>query len=155
VGHGGGLSLWNIRSGRKLHEFTAVTAAVTALEPSPALDVVAVGMSDGRIVLLNLKFDRAIFEFKQERVAVTALSFRTDASALDTPMLASGAADGQVCLAMTVQSVTVQGAQSVTWWGIQKLLIHSGKTTIFPSRRLSRHAHARLGGRGWRCVGSC
>jgi hypothetical protein len=73
-----------------------LAGAVTALEPSPALDVVAVGMADGRIVLLNLKFDKAIFGFKQERVVVTALSFRTDASALDTPMLASGAADGQV-----------------------------------------------------------
>lgn len=35
--------------------------------------------------------------FKQE-VAVTSLSFRTDAAAAELPLLASGGGDGRVCL---------------------------------------------------------
>ena len=100
--------------------------AVTALEQSPALDVVAVGFADGVIALLHLKQDVKLFQFRAGApnisssgglgsssggVAVTSLSFRTDggfakgASQGSTggvvggqppPTLASGMADGRV-----------------------------------------------------------
>lgn len=114
VGDGAGrLTLWNIRARNLLHEFRldggqaqegaaaggAGEAGITALEPSPAIDVVAVGRTDGRIQLVNLKYDRLLFTVRQEKVPVTSLAFRTDAAAgaQECPMLVSGGQDGQIC----------------------------------------------------------
>ncbi|CAM9943712.1 unnamed protein product, partial [Ectocarpus sp. 8 AP-2014] len=72
-------------------------AAVSCIEPSPALDVAAVGLSDGRVQVLNLRTDELLISFKQE-VGVTSLSFRTDSAAAELPLLASAGGDGRVCL---------------------------------------------------------
>ena len=99
----GQLSLWNVRSGKLIHQLqldgaSANAAAVTALEASPAIDVVAVGRADGTVSLVNLKFDKVLFTLRQDKVPVTSLAFRTDASvaAQDCPMLVSGGQDGHV-----------------------------------------------------------
>lgn len=47
--------------------------------------------------MLNLRTDELLISFKQE-VAVTSLSFRTDAAAADVPLLASAGGDGRICL---------------------------------------------------------
>jgi U3 small nucleolar RNA-associated protein 21 len=99
----GSLSLWNIRSGKLVHQFKGVNpeldiGSVTAIEQSPALDVVAVGMQDGTVFLLNLKQDIVLFELDSGKSAVTSLSFRTDNGGGDNscPVLASGCADGKI-----------------------------------------------------------
>lgn len=46
---------------------------------------------------MNLKQDLLLMSFKQE-VSVTSLSFRTDATAAELPLLASSGGDGRVCL---------------------------------------------------------
>ncbi|CAN0461668.1 unnamed protein product, partial [Ectocarpus sp. 12 AP-2014] len=49
---GGALQLWNVRTGRRVHSFQSLDpkgAAVSCIEPSPALDVAAIGLSDGRV----------------------------------------------------------------------------------------------------------
>jgi U3 small nucleolar RNA-associated protein 21 len=51
--------------------------SVTCLANSPALDIVAIGLSDGRIILHNLKYDKTLFTFTHSPGPVTALSFRT------------------------------------------------------------------------------
>ncbi|CAM9336689.1 unnamed protein product, partial [Ectocarpus fasciculatus] len=97
---GGALQLWNVRTGRRVHSFQSLDpkgAAVRCIEPSPALDVAAVGLSDGRVQVLNLRTDELLISFKQE-VGVTSLSFRTDAAAAELPLLASAGGDGRVCL---------------------------------------------------------
>jgi U3 small nucleolar RNA-associated protein 21 len=43
----GRLQLWNFASGKLVHEFASVGAAVRCIVPSPALDVVGLGLSDG------------------------------------------------------------------------------------------------------------
>ncbi|CAM9879754.1 unnamed protein product, partial [Phaeothamnion confervicola] len=68
-------------------------AGITALEPSPALDVAAVGLANGAVCLVNLRLDVLLFCFRQ-RGPVMALAFRTDVGAASLPMLASGASDG-------------------------------------------------------------
>lgn len=105
IGDGAGrLRLWNIRSRKLVHAFelqgASTGAAVTALEASPAIDVVAMGQTDGTISLVNLRYDTLLFTLRQDKVPVTSLSFRTDASAAAQacPMLASGGQDGQVCV---------------------------------------------------------
>eukprot|EP00752_Nemacystus_decipiens_P004264 g3895.t1 len=97
---GGALQLWNVRTGRRVHSFQSLDprgAAVRCIEPSPALDVAAVGLGDGRVQVLNLRTDESLISFKQE-VAVTSLTFRTDAAAAQLPLLASGGGDGRICL---------------------------------------------------------
>ena len=43
----GKLQLWNFHSGQMLFEFRPAKCGVCCIVPSPALDVVAVGLADG------------------------------------------------------------------------------------------------------------
>lgn len=52
--------LLNLRSKSVVHIFAGVGARITALAPSPVLDVVAVGTRDGRVVLHNVRVDEAV-----------------------------------------------------------------------------------------------
>jgi U3 small nucleolar RNA-associated protein 21 len=61
----GSLRLVNIRSGKLVHEFPPdennFDAAVTVLEQSTAVDVLAVGLANGRIHLRNIRTDTVSF----------------------------------------------------------------------------------------------
>lgn len=77
--------LMNLRTKKIVHEFEGFGARVNCLKPSPVLDVVAVGLEDGRIVLHNIRADETIMTFRhaedeEQRVthAVQHLTFRTD-----------------------------------------------------------------------------
>lgn len=74
----GPLQLWNIRTGTLVHTFAGWQSAVTALEQSPAVDVVAVGLASGETVLHNLKYDETLMQFMQDWGPVTTITFRTD-----------------------------------------------------------------------------
>jgi len=86
----GSLFIVNVRSGKCVHRFAPLGASVTAIAQSPAVDVLAVGLVDGRIIVRNIKFDETLFEFMQTDGAVTGLCFRTD----NTSILASGSSNG-------------------------------------------------------------
>mmetsp|Transcript_43139 Transcript_43139/g.105513 ORF Transcript_43139/g.105513 Transcript_43139/m.105513 type:complete len:346 (+) Transcript_43139:125-1162(+) len=86
----GGLHILNVRSGKCVHSFGALGSEVTALDQSPAVDVVGVGLSDGRVIVRNIKFDETIMTFRHTDGSVTGLSFRTD----NTNMLASTSSGG-------------------------------------------------------------
>jgi U3 small nucleolar RNA-associated protein 21 len=88
----GGLQLWNIKHGKLIHTYSGFSSKITVLEQAPAVDVVGVGLANGKIVLLNLKVDVALMEFTQEWGAVTGISFRTDGP----PMMASSSTNGQI-----------------------------------------------------------
>lgn len=94
------LELWNFNSRRRIFSFTSVLfgarehqaeLTITALEASPVIDVMAVGLSNGTIVMLNLRTAQTIFELKQ-KTAVTAMSF----SRIGRPILATGNGKGSV-----------------------------------------------------------
>ncbi|VDP14367.1 unnamed protein product, partial [Soboliphyme baturini] len=76
----GSLRLINLKSNKLVYEFAGWSNAITVLEQSPALDVMAIGLADGRIFLHNLKFDESLFSFNQDCGPVTAIAFRTDDS---------------------------------------------------------------------------
>lgn len=91
----GGLQLWNIRHGKIIHTFKGFDSKITVLQQAPAMDVVAVGMQSGKVVLLNLKVDTVLMEFTQEWGCVSGITFRTDGP----PMMAtSTSANGQIAL---------------------------------------------------------
>lgn len=62
-GQDGRLQLWNFATKTMLYEFAGWGSAVQCTTPSPALDVVGVGLADGRAVLHNLRFDETVVTF--------------------------------------------------------------------------------------------
>ncbi|KAJ2782291.1 rRNA-processing protein utp21 [Coemansia javaensis] len=89
----GAMQVWNIQTRRCLYAFGALGSAIGCLAQAPALDVLAVGLVDGRVVLHNIKQDRAVMQLAQEG-RVTAVAFRTD----DVPMMATANDSGDVAL---------------------------------------------------------
>ena len=66
---------------RLLYEFKRLESSVTFLAQAPSVDVVAVGLLDGSVILQNIKADEKIMRLKQEG-KVTAISFRTGENGL-------------------------------------------------------------------------
>ncbi|KFP65393.1 WD repeat-containing protein 36, partial [Cariama cristata] len=90
----GSLQLWNIRSNKLLYSFPGWHLAVTTLEQAPAVDVVAVGLVSGHIIVHNIKFDETLMKFQQDWGPITAISFRTDGH----PVMAAGSPVGHIAL---------------------------------------------------------
>lgn len=61
-----------------MFEFEGWNSKVTSLAQAPAIDVVAVGLDNGSIVLHNLKVNKTILRFHQDFGPVTGVSFKTD-----------------------------------------------------------------------------
>ncbi|TYI67508.1 hypothetical protein E1A91_D08G022700v1 [Gossypium mustelinum] len=91
----GSLQLWNISAKKKLYEFKGWNSSICSCVSSPALDVTAVGCSDGTIHVHNIRYDKEVVTFKHSaRGTVTALSFSTDGQ----PLLASGGSSGVISI---------------------------------------------------------
>ncbi|XP_070172929.1 WD repeat-containing protein 36-like [Littorina saxatilis] len=88
----GPLQLWNIKHDKLVYTFNGWGQQVTVLEQSPAVNVLAVGLADGRILLHNLKLDETLMKFTQDWGPVTAISFRTDGN----PTMVTGSAAGHM-----------------------------------------------------------
>ncbi|VDM96335.1 unnamed protein product [Thelazia callipaeda] len=74
----GTLRIVNIKTGKLIHEFgKSFDSEITALEQSPAVDIIAVGLRSGQIILHNIKFDEILHTYKQDSL-VTSITFRTD-----------------------------------------------------------------------------
>ncbi|KAL1914934.1 uncharacterized protein VTP21DRAFT_7850 [Calcarisporiella thermophila] len=89
----GTMQLWNIRTGKLVHSFKSFGSPITSLTQSPVVDVVAVGLLDGTVVIHNIRVDETIMKIKQEG-KVTGVSFRTD----DQHIMASANAYGDISL---------------------------------------------------------
>lgn len=72
----GSLQLWNIKTSKLVYAFEGWKSSVTCLEQSPAIDVTAIGLQNGKIILHNLKYDKTVMEFCQDWGPVLCLSFR-------------------------------------------------------------------------------
>lgn len=102
----GQLELWNINKRKLVYTFTShlnylkekITSktSISCMEQSPACDVIAVGFTCGSILLMNLKYDKVLFSFRQDTGPVTSLSFRTDAISDKFPFMASSSLDGRI-----------------------------------------------------------
>uniref|UniRef100_H0YRW1 WD repeat domain 36 n=1 Tax=Taeniopygia guttata TaxID=59729 RepID=H0YRW1_TAEGU len=101
------LIVWNIQSEEEYLriDFDKATFAVSALlHPSTYLnkillgsepvDVVAVGLVSGHIIVHNIKFDETLMKFQQDWGPITAVSFRTDGH----PVMAAGSPVGHIAL---------------------------------------------------------
>ncbi|RUS16772.1 hypothetical protein BC937DRAFT_90825 [Endogone sp. FLAS-F59071] len=79
----GTMQIWNVRT----------SSPITSLIQSPVVDVVAVGLLDGTVLIHNIKVDETIMILNQED-RVTAISFRTD----DQHIMASASMHGDIAL---------------------------------------------------------
>ncbi|ERF69345.1 hypothetical protein EPUS_08818 [Endocarpon pusillum Z07020] len=77
----GTTEIWNISTGRCVYAIAppkVTSGAVTALQPTPALSVVAVAYADGSLVIHDIEHDEAILSFHQSSFPITSITFRTD-----------------------------------------------------------------------------
>ncbi|KAM7392249.1 hypothetical protein PAMA_007394 [Pampus argenteus] len=88
----GALQLWNIKTSKLLFTFPGWSAGVTALQQSPAVDVVGVGTVTGRIIIHNIRLDETLMSFTQDWGPISFLAFRTDGP----PVVASGSPQGHI-----------------------------------------------------------
>ncbi|KAJ2723736.1 rRNA-processing protein utp21 [Coemansia sp. Benny D115] len=89
----GGMQVWNVQTRKCLYEFKSFGSGISCMVQSPVIDVLAIGLLDGRVLLHNVKTDRAVMQLSQES-RVTSITFRTD----DIPMMATASSEGDVAL---------------------------------------------------------
>jgi len=83
------LQLWNIKSEKMIYEFRSIlpTSNIVEIKQSPVVDVIALGLENGEIWLVNLKGDEVLLKLSQERAPVS-ISF-SSCSDLEKSLLAS------------------------------------------------------------------
>ncbi|PWY98745.1 beta-transducin [Testicularia cyperi] len=91
----GQLTLWNIRTGSLIHSYDAATlrkgaggsganasSAIVGLTQSPAVDVIAVGFSEGQVLLHDIRLDESLFSVHVSGgLSSGSVSFRSDGKA--------------------------------------------------------------------------
>ena len=106
--HDGSVELWNLNTGKSVHTFLPsqpTAGAVTALEPSPALALLAIARSNGSLTIHDIRVDREVLKLNTTPLpskTITSISFRTDGlgagldATLDGVMATAGVEDGDV-----------------------------------------------------------
>jgi U3 small nucleolar RNA-associated protein 21 len=79
----GSVEIWNVRSGKLIYTILPPAAncgAVTALQPTPALSLVAIAYSEGPLIIHDVRTDKTIIQLNGglSGCAITSISFRTD-----------------------------------------------------------------------------
>ncbi|RGB38492.1 Utp21 specific WD40 associated putative domain-containing protein [Rhizophagus diaphanus] len=89
----GKMQIWNVRTKKMIYSFPSFESPITFLTQSPVVDVIAIGLLNGTIILHNIKLDESIMSLKQEG-CVTSISFRTD----DRHVMASANMHGDISM---------------------------------------------------------
>ncbi|KAF8937957.1 hypothetical protein BGZ47_008784 [Haplosporangium gracile] len=89
----GTMQIWNIRTSTMVYAFKSFNSPITCFTQTPVVDVIAVGLLDGSIVIHNIRTDVTIMTLRQEG-KVTAVTFRTD----DQHVMASANMYGDIAL---------------------------------------------------------
>lgn len=80
----GSLDIWNLSTGKLIYTIlppSASSGAVTALEPTPALSLLAIARADGSIVLHDIRIDKTILSLNTKAShlsTISSISFRSD-----------------------------------------------------------------------------
>ncbi|KAL8826877.1 MAG: hypothetical protein Q9191_003528 [Dirinaria sp. TL-2023a] len=106
----GTVEMWNVSTGKLVYTFQSSdhsSGPVTALQPTPALSLLAIARSDGSIVIQDVRADKILIQLnskKARKAAITSISFRTDGLGAgrdgqkDGIMATAGPDDGDVTL---------------------------------------------------------
>lgn len=80
----GSLEMWNVSTGKLVYTFQppdSLSGAVTALQPTPALSMLAIARSDGSLIIHDIRTDKIILSLNTKashNATITSISFRTD-----------------------------------------------------------------------------
>ena len=80
----GALDIWNLSTGKLIYTILPLSASsgsVTALEPTPALSLLAVARADGSIVIHDIRTDKVVLSLNTKAShssTISSISFRTD-----------------------------------------------------------------------------
>lgn len=79
----GGVEIWNVSSGKLIYTLLPPTincGAVTALQPTPALSLLAIAYSEGPLIIHDVRADKTIIHLNGGATSstITSISFRTD-----------------------------------------------------------------------------
>jgi U3 small nucleolar RNA-associated protein 21 len=79
----GSVEIWNVSSGKLIYTLLPPTTncgAVTALQPTPALSLLAVAYSEGPLTIHDVRADKPVIQLSSgsSRSPITSISFRTD-----------------------------------------------------------------------------
>ena len=78
----GNVDVWNVNTGGLVYTIFSPSGslgAVTAIEPSPVVSIVAIARSNGSIILHNVRTDKSVLQLNPARNSpVSSISFRTD-----------------------------------------------------------------------------
>ncbi|XP_063634058.1 WD repeat-containing protein 36 [Cydia splendana] len=88
----GPLQLWNLHTSKLVYTFKGWKARVLVLEPAPAVDVVAIGLTNRKIILHNLRLDQTVMDFVHDWGDIATLSFRMDG----VPVMVTGSTLGHI-----------------------------------------------------------
>ncbi|KAH9887131.1 WD domain-containing protein [Xylariomycetidae sp. FL2044] len=110
----GWVEIWNVSTGKLVYTIlppTPKSGAVTCLQPSPALSLMAIAYRSGSLVVHDVMKDKAILQFDagSEDEAVTSISFRTD-----------GQGAGQDGRKPGVMATATGTSGDVTFWDLNK-----------------------------------
>ncbi|KAF7925419.1 uncharacterized protein EAE97_010500 [Botrytis byssoidea] len=78
----GGVEIWNVSSGKLIYTLLPPgpnCGAVTALQPTPALSLLAIAYSEGPLIIHNVRADKTVIHLNGgSESTITSISFRTD-----------------------------------------------------------------------------
>ena len=109
----GSVEIWNLSTGKLIYTIlppSSSSGAVTALEPTPVLSLLAIGRADGSILIHDIRTDKITLSLNtkgSEASRVTSISFRTDGL--------GGGEDGSQPGIMATSGV---GNGNVTFWDL-------------------------------------
>jgi U3 small nucleolar RNA-associated protein 21 len=109
----GSVDIWNVNTGKLLYSILPPAAdygQVTALQPTPALSLIAIAYQSGPVIIQDVKTDTLLFSVngtQDPRLAVTTISFRTD----DIGAGEDGQKDG-------VMATASRGSGDITFWDL-------------------------------------
>ncbi|KAL2148544.1 hypothetical protein VTH82DRAFT_2098 [Thermothelomyces myriococcoides] len=110
----GWVEIWNVSTGKLIYTILPPSpdcGAVTCLQPSPALSLLAIAYSEGPLVIQNVLTDKPVLRLDAgtEDAPVTCISFRTDGQGAGQ----DGRKDGVMATATSISG-------DVTFWDLNK-----------------------------------
>lgn len=110
----GWVEIWNVSTGKLVYTIlppSPKAGAVTCLEPTPALSLLAISYSNGPLVIQNVRTDKAVVQLNAgtDEAPVTTISFRTDGQGAGQ----DGRKDG-------VMATATAKSGDITFWDLNK-----------------------------------
>jgi len=78
----GTMEIWNFNTSKLIYTFPGWGSEILCIAQSDVIDVMGIGLSNGQVVVHNIKTDRTIRKLSEKGGAVTAVAFRGDILAI-------------------------------------------------------------------------